>query len=119
MGDGWETARRREPGNDWVVMALGTPGILTRVIVDTAHFKGNYPDEVELRALNIPESAHPINPLDGAKWPILLPRQKLGPDAVHEFRDELVHADPVSHLRMNIFPDGGISRLRLLGKVAP
>ncbi|MEL7022981.1 MAG: allantoicase [Pseudomonadota bacterium] len=118
MGDGWETARRREPGNDWVVMALGAPGILTRVVVDTAHFKGNYPDEVELRALNIPETAHPFNPLDSEKWPVLLPRQKLGPDDVHEFRDALQIHDRVSHVRMNIFPDGGVSRLRLFGTIA-
>ncbi|MEL6301446.1 MAG: allantoicase [Pseudomonadota bacterium] len=118
MGDGWETARRRAPGNDWVVLALGHPGKIRRVVVDTAHFKGNYPDEVELRATQIAETAHPFDPLASAEWPILMPRQKLKPDTIHEFIDVISDSQTVTHIRMNIFPDGGVSRLRIYGVLA-
>lgn len=118
MGDGWETARRRSPGHDWVVLTLGSAGTLRRVVVDTAHFKGNYPDQVELRGLLMPDHAHPFDPLSSEQWPILLPKQKLGPDAVHEFTSQLNDLGPINYVRMSIFPDGGVSRLRLFGTVS-
>ncbi len=114
MGDGWETARRRVPGNDWVVLALGHPGTVTSVEVDTAHFKGNYPDRVMLQA-TLCDDADDVAVANSENWPVLLPESKLKMDQQHLFTDELQSIGPVSHLRMNIYPDGGISRLRING----
>jgi allantoicase len=114
MGDGWETARRRGPGNDWVILALAQAGVIERVEVDTAHFKGNYPDRVSLDAalfgnddLATPDSSH---------WQVLLPEIKLKMDQQHYF-EALEALGDVSHVRMSIYPDGGVSRLRLFGRV--
>jgi allantoicase len=116
MGDGWETARRRRPGNDWVVVALGHPGIIEEVEIDTAHFKGNYPDRVKLCAVLLGDDSD----LQTAsrEWPTLLPESKLQMDRQHRFTDEIQDVGVVSHVRMNIFPDGGVSRLRLYGRIA-
>ena len=116
MGDGWETARRRRPGNDWVVVALGRPGSIEEIEIDTLHFKGNYPDRVELRAAMLgPEDDVTSGSGD---WAVLLPESKLEMDRQHLFAETLQDVGIVSHVRMNIFPDGGISRLRLHGKLA-
>ncbi|MFQ5982979.1 MAG: allantoicase [Woeseiaceae bacterium] len=117
MGDGWETARRRGPGNDWVILALGFPGSIEKVEIDTAHFKGNYPDRAAIRAtLLSKEDLEDIG--DASKhWPILLPESKLDRDRPNSFTDELVDVGVVSHVRMSIHPDGGVSRLRLYGRV--
>ena len=118
MGDGWETARRREPGNDWVILALGSPGIIEKIEIDTAHFKGNYPDRAAIQAA-LPTDAD-LGDLERASenWPILLPESKLEMDQQHYFTDELAQIGAVSHVRLSIFPDGGVSRLRLFGRVA-
>ncbi|MEL6870467.1 MAG: allantoicase [Pseudomonadota bacterium] len=121
MGDGWETARRRELGNDWVIVALGKPGIVERVLIDTAHFKGNYPDRVMLQAASL-DTATKIDAewiAASEDWPVMLPTQTLAPDAEHVYVDELALSDTISHVRMNIYPDGGISRLRLFGSPVP
>ena len=118
MGDGWETRRRREPGNDWVIVKLGHPGTIREVEVDTAHFRGNYPDRVSLQAALAGDLAVDALPAASEQWPVLLPEQKLGADAVHRFARDVVSLGPVSHLRMNIHPDGGVSRLRLFGTIA-
>ncbi len=115
MGDGWETARRRGPGNDWVIAALGRPGVVERVEVDTAHFKGNYPDRVSVEAALF-ESHDDARP-DSESWQTLLPESKLAMDQQHYFETELTDLGPVSHVRMSIYPDGGVSRLRLFGRV--
>ena len=114
MGDGWETARRRGPGNDWVIFALGHPGTIERVEVDTAHFKGNYPDRVSLEAA-LCASGDEVS-VDSTQWQTLLPPIKLEMDKRHEFESELADIGPVSHVRMSIYPDGGVSRLRLFGR---
>ncbi len=116
MGDGWETARRRGPGNDWVILALGCPGLISHVEIDTAHFKGNFPDSAEVRAVGVKDVTNIES--ESEHWPVLLPETKLCADAVHNFEDELVDIGVISHVRLNIFPDGGISRLRVVGKVA-
>jgi allantoicase len=118
MGDGWETRRRREPGADWVVVKLGHPGTIREVEVDTAHFRGNYPDRVSLRAALVTDSPVDALPAVSEQWSVLLPEQKLRADAVHRFAREVVPLGPVSHLRMTIHPDGGVSRLRLFGTIA-
>ena len=116
MGDGWETARRRGPGNDWVVVALGHAGNIQKIEVDTAHFKGNYPDRVSLEAALFADSEDMS--LDDTRWQTLLPESKLEMDEQHEFEETVVALGEVSHVRMSIFPDGGISRLRLFGRAS-
>ena len=116
MGDGWETRRRREPGHDWAVIALAHPGMIERVVVDTAFFKGNYPDRFFLQGTLAAPGTTDDEILAGAQdWPVLLGEHKLGPDRVHDFTKGIA-AGPVSHVRLNIIPDGGISRLRLWGR---
>lgn len=117
MGDGWETRRRREPGADWVIVKLGHPGTIREVEVDTAHFRGNYPDRVSLQAALAPEAKPQSLPSASERWPVLLPEQKLRADAVHRYSQEVLAVGPVSHVRMTIHPDGGVSRLRLFGTV--
>lgn len=119
MGDGWETARRRKPGNDWLILTLGHPGVIELVEVDTAHFKGNYPDRVSLQAAMVGESGTKDIEKASRDWPELLPQQKLKMDMQHLFSDELNDLGAVSHVRLSIFPDGGVSRLRLFGKLSP
>ncbi len=119
MGDGWETARRRGPGNDWVVLALGHAGVVEDVEIDTAHFKGNYPDRALLQAAFV-ESDLSFDELvkQSETWPVLLPEVKLEMDRQHLFGEQLLGAEPVTHVRLSIFPDGGVSRLRLNGYVS-
>ena len=118
MGDGWETRRRREPGSDWVIVRLGHPGTIEAVEIDTAHFRGNFPDRVSLQAAMAQRRASDASEAESAKWPMLLSEQPLRADAQHRFQSELANLGPVSHVRMNIHPDGGVSRLRLFGKIA-
>ena len=113
MGDGWETARRRGPGNDWVVLALGTPGVVTGAEIDTAHFKGNAPDRVMIEAAMFSDDGEAT--LAKEAWKVLLPESKLEPDRQHDF-DIAADAGPVTHVRVSIFPDGGVSRIRLFGR---
>ncbi len=115
MGDGWETARRRGLGNDWVIIALGQPGVIERAEIDTAHFKGNYPDHVSLEAAIFDSDDDADNA--SAAWQTLLPESKLKMDQQHYFDDALLDVGPVSHVRVSIYPDGGISRVRLFGQV--
>ncbi|HZV20148.1 MAG TPA: allantoicase, partial [Hyphomicrobiales bacterium] len=118
MEDGWETRRRREPGSDWVIVALGRPGTVERIEIDTSQFKGNYPDMASLQAAYLPgmddKAAVPLS----LYWSELLPPQKLGPHRNHTYKAEIAAAGPVTHLRFNIFPDGGVNRLRVFGRPA-
>ena len=104
MSDGWETKRRRGPGHDWVIVRLATEGRVRRIEIDTNHFKGNYPDTASIEGSS-----------DGETWTELLPRTKLQAHTRHFFIDELVSGAPFTHVRVNVFPDGGISRLRVWG----
>lgn len=114
MGDGWETARRRGPGNDWVVFELGQPGTIESVEIDTAFYKGNYPDRAEIRAAMVTT----IGDLEkeSANWAVLLPECKLEMDKSNQYAAEIQDVGVVSHIRMNVFPDGGVMRLRVRGK---
>ncbi len=113
MGDGWETKRNRTPNNrDWVVIQLANPGVIEKAVVDTCHFKGNYPDSCTLEGCL---AEHHEDALNGkAPWFTLLSQQKLNADNEHEFWID--NKNVFSHVRLNIFPDGGISRLRIMGK---
>ena len=119
MGDGWETARRRVPGNDWVVLVLGGPGTVERVEIDTAHFKGNYPDKASLQAAFLSDFRLEDLGEQSASWETLLPPVKLEMDRQHVFSEQINSVGIISHVRLNIFPDGGISRLRLFGRISP
>jgi allantoicase len=116
MGDGWETRRRRGPGYDWAIVRLGTTAILSKVEIDTNHFKGNYPESASLEGCAAASSS--LHDLDSASWSEILPRTPLKADQRHAFTSALSKVGPVSHVRLNIFPDGGISRLRVYGRVA-
>lgn len=112
MGDGWETKRNRTPNNrDWVIIKLGHPGKIKKAIVDTHHFKGNYPDRCSLEGCFTEAEI----PDDQSNWTALLPQLKLQAHREHIFEKEILSQEIFSHVRLNIFPDGGISRLRLLG----
>ncbi len=116
MGDGWETRRRREPGHDWLIVALAAPGRISRIEVDTAHFKGNFPDRCSLQAALVGESTDESLVTQAMFWPELLGERKLSADSIHKFGPgEITDLGPVSHVRLNIHPDGGVSRLRLFG----
>ncbi len=115
MGDGWETKRRRGPGHDWTVVRLGAEGAIRRVDVDTRHFKGNAPGACSLDAVRLEAGQL----LDGAAWRELMPRAPLQPHARHTFEESLRDLGGVTHARLNIFPDGGIARLRLFGRAKP
>jgi allantoicase len=117
MGDGWETRRRRGPGHDWAIVRLGASGTVNRVEIDTNHFKGNYPDSASLEGCLAPGA--PLDQLVAARWTELLAQVKLHPHRRHLFAREVRRAGFVSHVRLNIFPDGGVSRLRVYGSVAP
>jgi allantoicase len=118
MGDGWETRRRREPGHDWAVLELGAAGLIEQIIVDTAHFKGNYPDRCSIQGAPAAQGSPEEIAAAAEGWPALLPEVKLGADTLHVFQDELAAPGPIKFLRLNIYPDGGISRLRVMGRLA-
>jgi len=117
MGDGWETRRRREPGHDWSIVKLARPGRIQEIIVDTHHFKGNFPDRCFIQAMG--PSALPKESLitQSMYWPVLLPEQKLSADHEHRFAAEIATHEPVQFVRLNIIPDGGVARLRMWGAV--
>lgn len=119
MGDGWETARRRGPGHDWVVLALGHAGIVESICIDTAHFKGNYPDRASVQATRTDDADIERIVNESDSWDVLLPESKLQANRQHVFESGVVSTGPVTHVRLNIFPDGGVSRLRLFGHLAP
>ncbi len=115
MGDGWETKRNRTPDNrDWVILKLAHKGNIERILVDTCHFKGNYPDACSIEGCNAVNDADVVT--DKVNWVEILPKQKLNADSEHIYIDQVDHKAVVSHVRLNIFPDGGISRLRIFGK---
>lgn len=122
MGDGWETRRRREPGNDWMLAALAHAGVISEIEIDTAHFKGNFPHgcsvQGALLAGDAPGNVQADLPAQSEKWEELLPRVKLQADHVHHFKSEVRNIGAVSHVRLNIYPDGGVSRMRLFGAPA-
>ena len=119
MGDGWETKRRRGAGHDWSVVRLGIAGVIRRVELDTAHFKGNYPDSASIEAAVVADDSHGVSADTAtraiAHWQVVLPDTKLQPDHCHVFEGELARDVHASHVRLNIYPDGGVSRFRVFG----
>jgi allantoicase len=117
MGDGWETRRLRQPGNDWCVIALAHSATIKKVEIDTAHFKGNYPDRCSLQASRVTGGTAQSIVTQCMFWPTLMAEQKLEMDKQHYFASELESIGRVTHVRLNIFPDGGVSRIRLWGEI--
>ena len=112
--DGWETRRRRDPGNDWCVVRLGVPGIVRGVVVDTAHFRGNHPESASVEGVRLEvEPAH----WDDAEWTTIVPRSPLTGDAKNAFAVDEPRL--CTHVRLSIFPDGGVARLRVHGEPVP
>ncbi len=118
MGDGWETRRRREPGHDWGIIRLAAPAIIDEVVIDTAYFKGNYPSRVSLQGGDRLPRKRKRMATASERWPELLAPQTMSADAEHRYSDAVCAHDPVQFVRINLFPDGGISRLRLFGRMA-
>src|SRR5215469_5349085 len=120
--DGWETRRRRTPGYDWCVLRLGLPGILRGVVVDTSFFKGNYPEQFSLEACDLggqPTYKNEAKRLKdgGTRWIEVLPQTALKGDAQNSFA--VTNEQRFTHVRLKIYPDGGVARLRLHGEVVP
>ncbi len=118
MSDGWETRRSRNPGHhDWVILRLAGQGRIKKIIVDTNHFKGNYPESCLLQGARV--SSHDLSSLlyDESIWFDILPLVKLSAHQEHTYSVEITDHEMVSHVRLKIFPDGGISRLRLFGEL--
>ncbi|CAK4085092.1 unnamed protein product [Aphanomyces euteiches] len=128
MGDGWETARKKTrpsvltldpqgllqvPGSDFVVLKLGHVGIPDEVEVDTAHFKGNFPESCLVEGC-LWHGSDDLKVLEHGEWTPLFPRTKLTADAIHRFQPTIPQR-PINYIRLTIFPDGGISRFRLFG----
>ena len=113
--DGWETRRRRTPGHDWCVLKLGLRGRLYEVDVDTSFFVGNQPEQASLEACDH-RGPSTRKALEGAQWMVVLPPSHLEPGKSNLFR--LKGQGPFTHVRLNIFPDGGVARLRVRGEVA-
>jgi len=129
MGDGWETKRSRAEGPDWAIVRLAAEGTIERIEVDTNHFKGNFPDSCMIHGIRADaEATVPELLADESKWALVLPRTKLQAHTRHFFEEELsapaspdgdlpAERGPYSHVRLSIFPDGGVSRLRVHGAV--
>jgi allantoicase len=123
MGDGWETKRRRVPGHDWAIVRLGIRAMLSGFELDTSHFKGNYPDQASIEAAVVADDAHGVSADTAtratAEWREVVRREKLAPDHLHRFAAGAVPAAEATHIRLNIYPDGGVSRFRVFGITPP
>jgi allantoicase len=111
MHEGWETRRRRRPGHEWLVIRLAGQGVIDLAEIDTSWFRGNQPDLASLQTLDAADGASPSGE---SAWQDLLPPVRLLPDTAHRFR---VTSAPATHVRLNLFPDGGVARLRLYGSL--
>lgn len=115
MGDGWETKRSRGEHIDWAIIRLGTQGMVEKIVVDTAHFRGNFPQKVQVFA-----GAFEKDPgANDAGWVEVLPPQKTGPDREHDYGKDVlqnVEGKAYSHLKLVIIPDGGVKRFRVFGR---
>lgn len=118
MSDGWETKRRRGPGHDWVIIKLAARGLIHQVEVDTSYFRGNYPESCSLEACNAEGLSDESLTDLSVPWNNVLARIKLQAHTRHLFDSEVLEAGIVTHVRFNIFPDGGVSRLRVYGTLA-
>lgn len=114
--DGWESRRKRTPGNDWCIVKLGFPGMIKAVDVDTNHFLGNHPPLASMDA-TADEVSLPLLVNDASHWTQVLPKSPLIAGSQNVF---MINNDKRwTHVRLNIYPDGGVARLRVYGTVVP
>jgi len=119
MGDGWETRRRRDPGFDWCIIALAHPVEVEKIEIDTAHFKGNYPDRVSAHGGWAQADSTEALVAQAMFWPELLPEQPTQMHHQHIYQGQINRSvGVVNHVRVNMFPDGGISRVRIWGRLS-
>ena len=117
MGDGWETRRRREKGFDWLILNSLDGKEIDKIEISTHHFKGNFPSHCSLQAAYLPNSKNSKQIVKSStKWKYLLKNAKLSANKVHVFKNNLMKKDKINFIKINIFPDGGISRFRIYGK---
>ena len=117
MGDGWETRRSRGKNFDWLILKCATAGKVKKIQIDTHHFKGNYPDACTLQAAYITKNNSPkIIIKNSNKWKLLLNKVKLRAHKKHNFQNTLMKNTKINYVKIKIFPDGGISRIRLFGE---
>ena len=124
MGDGWETRRNLERAtdpdywtgaHDFAILELAHMGEVERIFIDTAFFKGNFPDRVSVQAANLSGLSDTEIIEQSKDWVEMLPMQNLSADSEHEVTP--ASAGSITHIRLNIYPDGGVSRLRMFGKI--
>jgi len=117
MGEGWETRRKRGPGHDWLILRLAGTSKIQSIEVDTHHYKGNFPDSCSIDGVCVGKKLLACDFRDQVHaWTEILPRQKLKADFSHKFSSELKSLEQkFDHLSINIYPDGGVSRLRVMG----
>src|SRR5690349_393614 len=117
--DGWETRRRRTPGHDWAIVRLGAPGIVRGIVIDTSFFTGNYPEKASVESCALGDNASVEGIVSGAvHWDTLLPQTQLAGNTINAFEVQ-GQKRRVTHLRLNIFPDGGVALIRVHGEVVP
>ncbi len=117
MGDGWETRRSRGKNFDWIIIKCGTPGKINKIQLDTHHFKGNYPDKCSIQAAYINDKVPKEKIVKNSKnWNLMLHKVKLHAHKKHNFKNNIMNKKKINFIRINIFPDGGISRVRFFGK---
>ena len=116
MGDGWETSRSRGKDHvDWAIIRLGAPGLIQNLLVDTAFFRGNFPQKVKIEAMDWKGEGEPGWLADG--WIEIVGPSKCGPDKEHEFVP-FVKDRPFTHVKLVMIPDGGVKRIRVFGRRA-
>jgi allantoicase len=117
MGDGWETRRRRGKGFDWLILNSLNGKEINKIEISTHHFKGNFPSYCSLQAAFLPTSKNSKQIVNSSlKWKYLLKDAKLSANKTHIFKNNLMKKDKINFIKINIFPDGGISRFRIYGK---
>ena len=118
MGDGWETRRSRGKNFDWLIIKFSRPGTINKIEIDTHHFKGNYPDRCSVQATYIHKKiSNYLIVKKSNKWKSLLNKVKLYANKKHSFNNKTMQKNKINLIRINIYPDGGISRIRTFGKV--
>jgi allantoicase len=117
MGDGWETRRSRGKNFDWLILKCATAGKINKIQIDTHHFKGNYPDKCSIQGAYLNSGISSRSIVKKSKnWKLLLNKVKLNAHKKHNFNNKLMKNKKINYIKINIYPDGGISRIRVLGR---
>ncbi len=125
MGDGWETKRKRRDSfeklmqdSDWVIIRFGAPGEVSRIMLDTTYFRGNFPDTVQIDGCNFKSDTGKLPIGKSIAWKPILNRVKVQGGKLNIFEQEVMKTGSINHVRVQIFPDGGINRIRMMGTLA-